>query len=106
MSYGFIVAASRGFLFSFDEEISFPYFFFLIGSEKLGTYWLAWLALQLFLIAVLFVVIGLMIGLDNNDAISISVSFLLVKLICLLVFTIFFLVLWKTIICSGKHNHP
>ena len=34
-----------------------------------------WLILQLFLIAVLFVVVGLMIGLDNNDVITISVSF-------------------------------
>ena len=53
MSFAFIVAASQ-------------------GKNKLGTYWMYWLILQLFLIAVLFVVVGLMIGLDNNDEITIS----------------------------------
>ena len=58
--------------------IQIHFFFFLsLGSEKLGMYWLAWLLLQFFLIAVLFVVVGLMIGLDNNDVITTSVSYFL-----------------------------
>jgi hypothetical protein len=53
MSYAFIVGAAK-------------------GGANLGLYWASWLVLQLFLIMVLFVVVGLMIGLDTNDDITIS----------------------------------
>ena len=111
MSFAFIVAASKSLFFLSIFWLSFfvllLILFFLDGADKLGTYWLVWLILQIFLIAVLFVVVGLMIGLDNNDDITISVFFFF--------FFFFFMfcnlqhysfsVFWKRIISRRKHNN-
>ena len=66
----------------------------------MGVYWLLWFLMQIFLIAVLFIVVGLMIGLDNNDVITTSVRFFDLHFFFFFIFSFFFqIVLWKRVFC-------